>query len=550
MTIEIPSISYHMLLDAMRPCKIISEPSRQPAKIRWVSSLNWKQVFIPLREMAFVCSSSEMREASLSFPESLLIVISREEAPAEYEAVSNPIIVVNDSPSASGLLERIQSYLLSIQSWNNEIARISPSPKALKTALDISGRLISAPLLLYGRDNQAISRSLFNIRNPLCKAFLGRESEIVNSVRMLHRPSVSFKEGKGAIVVENALLGSERSDQLLLLALFESQPSPGQRDTLRMLVELLESRPDLQTRKMKERQVTPYELFDNLANGKYVSKGQLNDYATSLRIPLDAEFRLFGFIQDKSSEQKPSINDLALSLRKVNRGKNLTVVYDDRLYLLLYSKGFDNSLANKVVEDQLSPLVEQTSGFFAVSQVFDEITNLKFAYQQVDVVAKHKTHIDLSSWFTMAGQENRRLCYTFEETLRFLLVDPEGMSPELRDFSFSHTILDKIIKEDAENGCDDARMLASYIHHERKATVVAEKLHVHRNTVLYRIGKIADRFGLDFNESWTRERVLFDFSILYSKLIHDPELFKKVTGLDRPPSIPTSPHEPGKTIKG
>lgn len=530
---EIPPISYHMLLDAMQPCKILKEPPRWPAKIKWVSSPRWSQNFIPSKEIAFVCSIQETKRTSLLFPESLLIVISDRGIPAECETIPNPTIIVKDDFSASSLLERLQGYLLLVQSWRNEITKIPPSPKALKTALDISGRLIAAPLLLYGKDGQAISKAFFNIRNPLCKAFMRREREIVNSVRALHRPSVPFKEGKGTLFIENAVFGNEKTEQILILALFESQPTIGQRDTLYMLVELLESRPDLQTRKMRGRQITPYELFDNLANGRYISKTQLNDYATNLRIPLDAEFRLFGFIQDKP-ETRGCIDDLALALKKVNRGKSLIVTHDERLYMLLHSKGFDDSLANKVVEDQISPLAKGVSGFFAVSQVFDEITNLKFAYQQIDVVAKHKAHIDLSSWFTMANQDERRLCYTFEEALRFLLVDPEGMSPELRDFSFSHTILDKIIKEDAENGCDDARILASYIHHERKATTVAEKLHVHRNTVLYRIGKIADRFGLDFSESWTRERVLFDFSILYAKLIHNPDLFKKVTGLEPP----------------
>lgn len=535
MALELPYVSYNMFIDMLRPFKVVRTPTRSPERLRWVSSIHWKQNYVPAREMALVCKASDLRKAVQQFPEALILVLE-DDCIAEDLDGYDSVMVIAEGPATEGLLEWLQASFLAVQSWTNEILRIEPSPQALKAALDKSGRLISAPLLLYERNNQPIAKSLFNVGNPLCKAYLSRENEVLNSVRMLSRSPVVFKGGKTQLIVENILLGGDDIDGLLLVALFEAPPTAGQRDLLQMLAVLLEGRPDLQMKKLKSTQITSYALFDSLVNGRYVGNRQLEDYAQRLGVPLDAEYRLYGFFP-KENVQLSFISDLSLALRKVNKGKNIVVMYEDRLYLLLYSKGFDDSLSNKVVENQLTPFVPEGCGFFAVSQVYDGVTNLKYAFQQVDLVSRQTLQIDLATWFTMSDGESRRICYTFEEALRYLLVDSALMSPELRDFSFSHTILDKIIKEDAQNGCDDARMLALYIHHERKATVVAEKLHVHRNTVLYRVGKIADRFGLDFNESWTRERVLFDFAILYAKLNHNPDLFKKITGLDEPPSV-------------
>lgn len=53
---------------------------------------------------------------------------------------------------------------------------------------------------------------------------------------------------------------------------------------------------------------------------------------------------------------------------------------------------------------------------------------------------------------------------------------------------------------------------------------------MHRNTVLYRIEKIKKRFFIDFDESWSRNRALLDFSILYCKLARNPELYKQLLG--------------------
>lgn len=169
-----------------------------------------------------------------------------------------------------------------------------------------------------------------------------------------------------------------------------------------------------------------------------------------------------------------------------------------------------------------------------MSQVFDDISNLLFAYQQTNLVIKYKEFVNLEQRFTTADKELQAPCYTFEEVLKFAILDSSDMNQELKDFSFSHTILEKIIAEDIATGGDDARILASYIHHERKATAVAEKLHMHRNTVLYRIDKIEKRFGLNFDESWSRDRVLFDFSILYCKLMRNPELYREILGQDTP----------------
>lgn len=206
---------------------------------------------------------------------------------------------------------------------------------------------------------------------------------------------------------------------------------------------------------------------------------------------------------------------------------------------LLHSKSLDSSLSNLTIENQLQGLSGSFDGFVTVSQVFDGISHLKLAYQETQLVAKCKGIVDFEQYFTVAERKKRKNVYTYEECLRFCILDFDEMSQELKDFSFSHTILEKILAEDAENGTNDIRILATYIHYERKATVVAEKLHMHRNTVLYRIGKIERRFGLNLDESWSRERVLLDFSIFYNKIMRNPELARAILGQDVPSLLPT-----------
>ena len=54
-----------------------------------------------------------------------------------------------------------------------------------------------------------------------------------------------------------------------------------------------------------------------------------------------------------------------------------------------------------------------------------------------------------------------------------------------------------------------------YLSCERNATIVAERLHLHRNTVLYRIDKIQKRFDLDLSSQGVREKMLVDFKVFF-----------------------------------
>lgn len=217
-------------------------------------------------------------------------------------------------------------------------------------------------------------------------------------------------------------------------------------------------------------------------------------------------------------------------IRPVNSGRNITLLYQDDVLVLLHARNNDGDLAIQIIERELHAYCEQFTGTITSSQVFSDIVNLNYAYRQTKLVSKYRKFVDLEREFVAASQEESNICYTFEDILTFMLVDSDEIAQDMKDFAFSHSMLGKIIAEDAINKTEDARILASYLYHERKATVVAEELHMHRNTVLYRIEKIKKRFFIDFDESWSRNRAILDFSILYCKLARNPELYGQLLG--------------------
>ncbi len=122
------------------------------------------------------------------------------------EKVLHQALVIKHSAASVNLLQKLQNYFLSIQAWLNELNRAPASHEGIRTVLQKSSVMLEAPLLLYGADLSLAEKSGFNAAMPLCKTFLMREKEVLNSVSTLHRPLVSLKGTSGSIYVENGAI--------------------------------------------------------------------------------------------------------------------------------------------------------------------------------------------------------------------------------------------------------------------------------------------------------------------------------------------------------
>ena len=60
---------------------------------------------------------------------------------------------------------------------------------------------------------------------------------------------------------------------------------------------------------------------------------------------------------------------------------------------------------------------------------------------------------------------------------------------------------------------NNLELLFVYLTNERRASDTAQIMHMHRNNVIYRIGKISDMINMDLNESGVRFRLLMAYEI-------------------------------------
>jgi len=107
------------------------------------------------------------------------------------------------------------------------------------------------------------------------------------------------------------------------------------------------------------------------------------------------------------------------------------------------------------------------------------------------------------------GKPGPYLCedYAFDYLLRSLAT--QQLTRELL-----HPAIDQLEKYDTENGADLLATLCAYLEGERKLLEVSEGLHVHRNTLKYRVGRIRELTGIDFEDARERDYLTLSCRIM------------------------------------
>ena len=76
----------------------------------------------------------------------------------------------------------------------------------------------------------------------------------------------------------------------------------------------------------------------------------------------------------------------------------------------------------------------------------------------------------------------------------------------------------KTLKESASRySVDYPNILYTFLQCERRATLASQKLCMHRNTVLYHVGKIEEMLGITLDDPDTRLQLLLGFKMLELK---------------------------------
>lgn len=234
------------------------------------------------------------------------------------------------------------------------------------------------------------------------------------------------------------------------------------------------------------------ELLLGLLRERFKSRGQLQDQMVLARMPSDARYRVVCSDLRDVLSYNAGEDLVRLELARLFPGG--TVVISDRTLVLLVSGKED-------IAQRAEPFLAEKKLFFGASDDFDDL----FCFPRY-----HQQALDALRFRRYLAEPLLRTTF-YDEVKLFGLLDriPAEELPR-----YCGTDVYAVWQYDTAHDTEYLETLSSYLRQNRSVKAAAQELHLHRNTVNYRVGRLRELFGLDLEDAPATCRMLVSCEIL------------------------------------
>lgn len=217
--------------------------------------------------------------------------------------------------------------------------------------------------------------------------------------------------------------------------------------------------------------------------------------------PFEGNFRLI--VISFTDEGNIPLSRLVQSVAEVF--PQASVFSQNRNVLILDVERGDTAQYKAIIDKTLTA----AEFYCGISNRFPCLWDISIAYEQafmaVDLARR------LKSRDADAGSKPRYFCEFADYWMYHLLAAGISAAPVVYKNSFLFRSVNTLRDYDAVHHTDTLNLLRVYLENERKATVVSTLLHMHRNTVLYHIGKVESLLGISLDDPDIRLKLQLSF---------------------------------------
>lgn len=284
-------------------------------------------------------------------------------------------------------------------------------------------------------------------------------------------------------------------------------PTPALRDTFQLFVEHVGF---IVRQARNERSPLPSEpsaLFADLIERRHIGQRALQRRLKSASLTLRGAFSLV--LLDLSGEGGESSVMTYYAQQAKTAFPNCAVGIYQSAVIIVDS---DDRLLGRSIS-QLQAFINLHGFRGGVSEPFEAIEELADAYHQ----ARHAIELGSGRRPSLAQsfeEEPSLPLYWFRDYLAAYAIDVAKTSNRLITKTASLGPVAAIVARDREQGTEDAKILYFYLRNERNVRLTCEELFMHRSSLLYRIKRLEERFGLDLDNASVRQRLLTEYLVL------------------------------------
>lgn len=426
------------------------------------------------------------------------------------------------------LFNELQESYTTLRNWDMEMHMLMLRGGGLDEILDISSEVLKNPitimnpgfrLLAHTRKVQSRSQIYNYVLEHGClpERIIGRHEKAgifpkieENGAVRLIADAQDHVTAIGPLYVEQRIVGQ------MTMPCTERVYSEGLAEQFKALISNVELifKNDIQNRTMNQ-YMHEYFLMDLIEGGQ--PEGE--DFAERLKyVGLPAEGR-FTLLTIRQGRHEPYLNEYHATRLAELLPDERTFSFRKELCLLLNGEKHAGG-------DYLQHALDKLQGFFVkegllcgVSAEFGALAGLPGAYHQTQAALDLGTRVGegrLLEKLKITSAEYPSEVFLYNQYLLHRMVDccaqQSTLPPQEALKSLCEPRLLALIETDRSEGSNHCEVLYCFLLLERRISETAAFLHMHRNSVIYRIGRIEEMLGADLGDAGLRSRLMISFA--------------------------------------
>ena len=285
-------------------------------------------------------------------------------------------------------------------------------------------------------------------------------------------------------------------------------PTPGLVDLFKMLIDHLMV---CFERQWVENNQMPHvydSLILSLLEGTGPGADTIAERAKVSGLPAEANFWLVKIsaegsggvmLQKLSQELQDHIPESKVTLSKSNL---IMLIIENNKHKSRYAQ----------IKEMLQQVLDHYRAKCGISDSFTSLLGIQLAGIQADVALQYGYRSTYPYFSNPASKLYPRV-YTYEESYPRYIMMSSHENEKLAKSNVAFKTLLFLYDYDQEHNTNNLELLYVYLINDRKATETAEVTHMHRNNVIYRIGRICEMVDIDLDDPQTRFRLLLAYEL-------------------------------------
>lgn len=438
----------------------------------------------------------------------------------ETEQLLSGLIVVNENISQRRIYTELQDLFFSVSEWVNRMNRYAYEQRPLQDILELSEPVIGNFISV---SDSALSLMCYTshipIDDPLCVKLLANGYHPEETIAAFRENGLFELWDKSAGLIYSTdhklspydlcskVFKLHNTYYVHIVMTCNNRPlSPGLIDLFRMLVNVLDIYVERDWRQHNYTRHDYDSLLIDLVEGKAGNQSVVAEHARHVRLPMDGPFRLL--LLDFAEQEELPIGRVSVELSEQFPNAWVTT-YQNRILLLFLAA--DEEEKNVVPTERVREWLEANEVNCAVSCTFGTLPEIRLAYEQTQLIFKYFRCLPRSPYL-----EDKRAGRIVDYDSCFLQT-LLGENPRSRDMwrtTRFYRLLKTVGEHDQKHGTNNVQLLYTYLFCDCRASDASALLHMHRNNVLYRVGRIEELLGVKLSDPEIKRGFLHAWPLL------------------------------------